>query len=257
MRSQFVLKEPQFTVENVDIVNVIRSNNFKHFYNGRTKNGFIYTVSGQIKYTFSTDKLKEVIIKAGQTIFIPKGVVYSATYLMPQTEAKIVQFDLKTGSLSHYFSHPQIIDFPEIGEQINSFFMPLKNHVFGHPFYYRSKLYELFWKIDESYSKIPTKYKKLQLALSEISENYNKNEKVGYYAELCDMSEVGFRRLFREYTGLSPIEYRNDIRLTNARNKLLSGEFNVSEVSELSGFTNLSFFIRLYKKKYGYTPKKE
>ena len=71
------------------------------------------------------------------------------------------------------------------------------------------------------------------------------------------MSEVGFRRLFHQYTGLSPIEYRNDLRLENARIKLQSGEFNVSEVAEASGFSNLSFFIRLYKKKFGYTPKKE
>ena len=56
---------------------------------------------------------------------------------------------------------------------------------------------------------------------------------------------------------MSPIEYRNDIRLTNAKNKLQSGEYNVSEVSESVGFSNLSFFSKLYKRKYGYTPKDE
>ena len=90
-----------------------------------------------------------------------------------------------------------------------------------------------------------------------MSENWHENRTVSYYAELCNMSEMNFRRLFREYTGMSPIEYRNDIRLTNARNKLQSGEYNVSEAAEICGFSNLSFFIRLYKKKYGYTPKKE
>ena len=71
------------------------------------------------------------------------------------------------------------------------------------------------------------------------------------------MSEANFRRRFREYIGVSPIDYRNDIRLTHAKNKLQSGEYNVSEAAYESGFTNLSFFIRLYKKKYGHTPKKE
>ena len=99
--------------------------------------------------------------------------------------------------------------------------------------------------------------KKLQAALSEIAEYWYKNESVAYYAELCNMSEVNFRRLFKEYTGLSPIDYRNDVRLSKARSKLQSGEYNVSEVAEICGFSNLSFFIRVYKKKYGYTPKKE
>ena len=79
---------------------------------------------------------------------------------------------------------------------------------------------------------------------------------MSYYAELCNISEMNFKSLFKEYTGMSPIEYRNDIRLTNARNKLQSGEYNVS-AAEMCGFSNFSFFIRLYKKKYGYTPKKE
>ena len=90
-----------------------------------------------------------------------------------------------------------------------------------------------------------------------MTEGWARNEKVSYYAELCDMSEANFRRLFREYMGLSPIEYRNELRLNHARNKLQSGEYNVSEAAYESGFSNLSFFIRLYKNKYGHTPKKE
>ena len=70
------------------------------------------------------------------------------------------------------------------------------------------------------------------------------------------MSEVNFRRMFKEYTGRSPIEYRNDIRLSRARAMLLSREFNVAETAEICGFSNLSFFIRLYKKRFGHTPKK-
>lgn len=74
---------------------------------------------------------------------------------------------------------------------------------------------------------------------------------------LCGMSKVNFRQLFHKYTGKSPIQHRNDIRLENARIMLQSGQYNVSEAAEAYGFSSLSFFIRLYKKKYGYTPKKE
>ena len=258
MRNEYNLQEPRFSVENIDILNVSRPKNFRHFYrNGRTKHGFIYTVSGRITYTFTSPEYHDITVSTGELVFIPKGTIYYATYLEEQTETKIVQFDVKSGALPTYLSYPCEIEFADAGEQINSFFKPIKNHVFGHPFYYRSRFYELLWKIDESFSKIPTKYKKLQPAISEINEHYNENEKVSYYAELCNMSEVGFRRLFHEHTGLSPVEYRNDIRLANAKIRLQSGEYNVSEVAEEAGFTNLSFFIRLYKKKYGYTPKKE
>lgn len=258
MKYQYNLQKPSFTVENIDIQNVARPKDFRHsFRNGRTKHGFVYVVSGRMLDLFPTGDKESIFTDAGEMIFIPKGSVYTGVYLEENTEIKIIQFDIAEGELPTYLSRHEKIDLPNAGELVEAFFNPTKNHISNHPFYYLSCLYNLLWQIDESYSRIPTKYKKLQGALSEISENWHENQMVSYYAELCNMSEMNFRRLFREYTGMSPIEYRNDIRLTNARNKLQSGEYNVSEAAEICGFSNLSFFIRLYKKKYGYTPKKE
>lgn len=258
MKYQYKLKEPNFTVENIDIQNVSRPKDYKHtFRNGRTKHGFIYTVSGKMQDVFQEKEHGDICTNAGELIFIPKGTVYTGIYLEENTEIKIIQFDLSGGVLPAYLSSPVKIDLPKASELVEAFFRPSENRTSGHPFYYLSCLYNLLWQIDESYSKIPAKFKNLQAALSEIAEHWHEPRSVAYYAKLCNMSEVNFRRLFKEYTGLSPIDYRNDIRLTNAKNKLQSGEYNVSEVAEQCGFSNLSFFIRLYKKKYGHTPKKE
>ena len=258
MKYQYDLQEPNFRIGDIDIQNVSRPKSYKHtFRNGRGKHGFIYTVRGQMRDIFQSSETNELYVNAGELIFIPKNTVYTGIYLEKNTEIKIVQFDLVNGTLPEYLSSPVKMVLPNASELIEAFFRPMENRTSKPPFYYLSCLYGLLWQIDESYSKIPAKYKKLQAALSEITEYWNKNESVSYYAELCNMSEVNFRRLFKEYTGLSPIDYRNNLRLSNARNKLQSGEYNVSEVAELCGFSNLSFFIRLYKKKYGYTPKKE
>ena len=258
MKYQYYLQEPNFTVENIDIQNVSRPKGYRiSFRNGRAKHGFIYIIRGQMCDTFPSAEDKPLFGKAGDLIFLPKGCVYTGTYLEENTEIKIVQFDLAGGDLPEYLFKPAKIELPNAGALIEVFFKPVENHTTNHPFYYLSCLYSLLWQIDESYSGIPAKFKKLRAALYEINEFWDKNEPVAYYADLCNMSEVNFRRLFKEYTGFSPIDYRNDLRLTNARNKLQSGEYNVSEVAELCGFSNLSFFIRLYKKKYGYTPKKE
>lgn len=258
MKYQYKLKEPNFTVENIDIQNVSRPKDYKHtFRNGRTKHGFIYTVSGRMQDVFQGKDHDDIFASTGELIFIPKSTVYTGIYLEENTEIKIIQFDLSSGSLPDYLSAPVKIELPKAGELIEAFFRPAENRTPDHPFYYLSCLYSLLWQIDESYSKIPAKFKNLKAALSEINEHWNEPRSVAYYADLCNMSEVNFRRLFKEYTGLSPIDYRNDLRLSNARNKLQSGEYSVSEAAELCGFSNLSFFIRLYKKKYGHTPKKE
>jgi len=258
MKYMCQLQEPSFTVENIDIQKVSRPKNYNHSHRGgRIKHGFIYTVSGRMLDLFHSGEKDSIAVGAGEMIFIPKGEIYTGVYLEENTEIKIVQFDIANGELPPYLSKPIKIDLPNVGDLIEKFFTPSKSSAPSHPFYYLSCLYELLYQIDESNSRIPHKYKNLKAALLEISENWQASEAVSHYADLCNMSEVNFRRLFKEYTGMSPIEYRNNIRLINAKIKLQSGEYNVSEAAELCGFSNLSFFIRLYKKKYGHTPKKE
>lgn len=257
MKYTYILEKPQFVIENISFENVARSQNYKYHNKCRAKHAFIYTVSGTMQYTFLKESNRQVTVGSGELIFVPKNCDYSGIYLGEHTETKIIHFDTMGDSLPPYLSAPHKIDFPKAAEHMETFFTPLMTNDMSHPFYYLSRIYELLWLIDVNYSGLPAKYKRLQLALSEMTEHYNQNEKTAYYASLCGMGEVQFRRLFHEYTGKSPIEYRNEIRLINAQMKLQSGMYNVSEVAEAVGFSNLSFFTRLYKEKFGHTPKKE
>lgn len=258
MKFQYYLQEPAFLIGDIDEQTVSRPKNYTYtFKNGRKKHGFIYIVSGKMSDSFNNCCVKELIAEKGELLFIPSGSAYTGTYLEDNTKIKIIQFNIISGALPDYLTKPTKINLINAGELVESCFMPLENHKSYHPFYHLSSLYKLLWMIDENYNKIPGKYKKLKAALTELAEYYYENKKISYYADLCNMSEVNFRRLFHEYTGMSPIDYRNDIRLISAKNKLQSGEYNVSETAFECGFTNLSFFIRKYKEKYGYTPKKE
>ena len=252
------LQQPDFTVENIDIVNVVRNNNYCHSYrNGRVKHGFVYMVRGTMSDIFTDASIGRMDLTAGELAFIPKGSKYIGQYTMDNSEIKIVQFDIAQGQLPDYLSKPVKVALPCAKASMDAFFLSQENSTPRHPFYYLSCLYQLLWQIDVLYSNTSYKYSRIQNALHTIAEKYEQNCSVAEYARLCDMSEVNFRRLFKEYTGSTPIEYRNNLRLISARAKLQSGEYNVSEAAESSGFTNLSFFIRLYKKKFGYTPKKE
>ena len=259
MKNFYNPQAPMFLVSNIDVQSVSRPKNYKNFFrSGREKNGFIYIKQGKILFEIpSDDHISQLQAEKNDLLFVPKGTIYSSLFQADETQIEIVQFDLASGQLPDYLSGPQKLDLPHTKELIDAFFQNLDTPLPNHSFYYLSRLYELLWKIDEFHFKIPHKYNKLRAALTDIIKNPFENQKVSYYAELCHMSEPNFRRLFREYVGMSPIDYRNDIRLTSARNKLQSGEYNVSEAAYESGFTNLSFFIRLYKKKYGYTPKKD
>ena len=257
MKYLYNLKNPNFTVENIDVLNVARDKGYKVHHSCRSKHAFIYTVSGMMKNTFVKENNRQIDVKAGELIFIPQNCDYIGTYFKEDTEIKIIQFNIVGENLPSYLCAPQKIILPEAQKLFDDMLTPLHTADASHPFYHLSCIYELLWKIDISDSKLPSKYKKLQPAFSEITEFYNDNKKIAYYAFLCNMSEANFRRRFHEYTQQTPIEYRNNVRLNHARMKLQSGLYNVSEVAEDCGFTNLSFFTRLYKKKFGHTPKEE
>lgn len=257
MKFQFRSKDPIYRVKNIDTQMVERHKNYKYtFKNGKLKHSFIYVSKGEIVLLLSKTESESITAKAGELVFIPKLTIYSCIYGCDNTELKIVQFDTYGGELSTTLSKPTKIEVLGVLDIIDSFFSPMENSLLKHPFYYLSSLYNLLYKIEDNSLSKKKKYKKLEPAIIEMTERYFENEKISYYANLCGMSEVNFRRVFTEYTGLSPVDYRNDIRLKNALLMIESGEYNVSETAEKCGFTNLSFFIRLFKEKYGNTPKR-
>ncbi len=87
-----------------------------------------------------------------------------------------------------------------------------------------------------------------------LNEHYNEDCSVEYLAKCCYVSPVWFRKIFKQYTGMSPSEYKIELRLTQACNYLKYSNMSVREISETVGYSDISLFIRLFKKKYSSTP---
>ena len=87
-----------------------------------------------------------------------------------------------------------------------------------------------------------------------LEQHFTENTPIEELAALCFVSQTSFRRLFREYTGMSPVRYRNALRIRHACDLLRVGEYNVSEVAERTGFGNVYYISRAFKKATGKTP---
>ncbi len=258
MRYEYNFQKPSFEVSQIDILTVSRPENYRHSYmSGRPSYAFIYTESGKMLDSFAHPIKEDVITEPGSFFFIPKGAKYYGTYLEKGTVIKIIQFDIESGDVPEYLIYPKKLELPSAKSIVNSFLEAVNNAKTNHIFRYLSLLYDLLWQIDIEHRGLPEKYSRLSAALDDISLCPQKNVKISDYAKMCFMSEVNFRRLFREHTGKTPIEYRNELRLQKAKAMLLSGEYNVSDAAIASGFSNLSFFTKLYKNKFGYTPRNE
>ncbi len=63
--------------------------------------------------------------------------------------------------------------------------------------------------------------------------------------------QVGFRHIF----GLTINNYLNKLRLEYARDQLMIGDLNISEITDRIGIANKSYFSRIFKAKYQLNPK--
>ena len=88
-----------------------------------------------------------------------------------------------------------------------------------------------------------------------IEENYNKTFSISELAKQFGYSERNLKRRFKLATEITPIQYLQLARLEKAKKLLIATNRSVNEISYAVGYENCSFFIRLFKKHLGVTPK--
>ncbi|MHC1693881.1 MAG: helix-turn-helix domain-containing protein [Eubacteriales bacterium] len=65
------------------------------------------------------------------------------------------------------------------------------------------------------------------------------------------------RRLFRQETGFTPLEYLTELRINNAKMLMKESKnlrYTIADISMMSGFYDSGYFSRVFKKKTGITP---
>ena len=122
----------------------------------------------------------------------------------------------------------------------------------------KSLLYSLMYEILSELYKAEASQKPYGIimpAIDEIESNPALDIPIPVLAERCGVSETRFRQLFRLYTGgISPVEYRNRLRIEMAERILYTETVTVEYAARESGFNDIAHFYRMYKKYKGTVP---
>ena len=78
---------------------------------------------------------------------------------------------------------------------------------------------------------------------------------VDLLTEKMALSRSSLQRKLKGLTGVSPNEYIQLVRLKTAAQLLRSGEYRISEVCYLTGFSSMSWFAKCFTKQFGMRPK--
>ena len=90
-----------------------------------------------------------------------------------------------------------------------------------------------------------------------IRAHYQQPIRVGQLARIANMSAASFHRHFKATTAMSPIQYQKQIRLLEARRRLITHAGTVARVAFGVGYQSLSQFSREYARQFGSPPARD
>jgi len=98
---------------------------------------------------------------------------------------------------------------------------------------------------DEEWIALVTEY---------IDKNYREHLTLDILAAVSHGSPYHLHRIFKKVTGMTTVDYIQQTRIGQAKKQLSATDKTVHEIAHEAGFTNLPYFITLFKRKTGLTP---
>ena len=255
---KFDISETLFSIKRV--LRVIRTENNnchkKIFVNGRPNDVFVYIISGSCDY--KCEDGTSFTVKAGDIMFLPNKERYSV-YINEKNYRYIFcdfEFNEDLPKKSAVFT-------PKNSSFVENLFIKLLNTYNSQSKTYftdsLSLIYNIYSSIiattSEPYINKATK-NKISEAKKYIDLHYGDlNLNVTSLANSLEISEVYFRKLFKNEIGVSPSKYIISVRLSKAKDLMVYYPFlTIEECARQSGFSTLQYFNRAFNKAFGINP---
>lgn len=94
----------------------------------------------------------------------------------------------------------------------------------------------------------------IEKARFSMRNEVEKNFDLGAFAAEHHIGYSYFRRMFKNFTGISPRQYCLQLKVMRAKELLLTTNKSIKEISFELGFDSIYYFSRFFKKKVGVTP---
>jgi len=147
---------------------------------------------------------------------------------------------------------------PIISECINNIVIENNTRQIGYELSIKSLILELLVSLIRNYvDRIMTQkeydiktrnLERLNEVFKYIENNYQKKISIEQLSSITGISSYYFCRLFKKVTGQTPCNYVNQVRINKAELLLKTTDMNVTEIALSTGFNDINYFSRLFKK---------
>ncbi|MBQ8230840.1 MAG: helix-turn-helix transcriptional regulator [Lachnospiraceae bacterium] len=228
----------------------------------RKTSALFYCRNCSVTYDIGEDK--QLYAKQGSLVYLPQGSQYTANFhncKESSVHAQLLEFELIDND-GYAFSATEQVSLvkniyiqncPDIFDELASIFIsPFYSHSLM-----KSKVYSILYEISRYYHHeiiYSKSYMHIAKGILYLENDTSHKLSIEEIAKMCHVNESCFRRLFKQYSGISPSEYRMQNIVRQAKALLRSGDMTVSEIAVRLGYDDPAYFSRIFKKKTGVTP---
>lgn len=210
-----------------------------------------------ISFRLSTDarlktETQEILLEDGEICFVPARLDYART--ASRDEMIVVHLNL----LGSYDRKIEAF-VPRDPEGMRTLFEELlalwEEKAVGYRYEAASLLTKILKECYLENAKERIKSPKIERAVAYMKEHLDDPDlTVRACAAASYISEVYFRRLFREAYGCAPQAYLIRLRISRAVGLMSSGYYSIKEVAALSGYRDYKYFSTEFKRMKGVSP---
>ena len=119
-----------------------------------------------------------------------------------------------------------------------------------------SILYRIFCELEESAPEERTVPAVIAPGVKLLQDRFlEPGLSVADAAQACFVSQVYFRRIYRQHFGCTPLQNVLQMRFDHAMQLMRSGYYSTEEAARLSGFSDVKYFRTAFTKRYGCSPR--
>lgn len=202
------------------------------------------------------EKGKGILEKGGKTYPVHENQMFVilpgevTTYTADEEEPWVYSWVGFTGELAERFSElPPVVD---IKTNLFSRMQEARNYKSCREEFLASYIFRLYCEL---FSDSEEQCDYVRQVCDYISSKYNENISICHLAETIGLERSYLSRMFKKKMGISIQEYLINVRMEHAE-ELLKAGFNVSQTARMCGYEDQFNFSKMFKKKFGISPKK-
>ena len=245
----------------IDVINHIHKESVTEFKTTTLKRKWdllIFVTEGEYAIQIQ-NKTKPIILKAGDTVFIPSQTEFVRDIISPVSYYHLAFYS----QVDHpfYKSLPSgKLTFPE-GQREALFkslkfasLLPNNNELITHIIERVFVEHYLFCKSKKTTLKPFSD--EVTSTINYTKRNLDKKIDIDELADRVYLSHSGLIWKFKKELDTTPSEYLNLLRLRYSKQLLLNHPYSITQISEMCGYSNPYYFTNLFRKYSGMSPSK-